>query len=117
MAEEHILVDDDEPDILSILVYQLSREGFRVSTAVNGQSAIAAAIDDPPDLLVLDLMLPVVGGYAVPEEAPTQRANGDGSGAPPHRTTGRGGAHSGTSSTERTITSQSRSVRVSWRCV
>ncbi len=65
MAEEHILVVDDEPDISSVLVYQLSREGFRVSTAVNGQSAIAAAIEDPPDLLVLDLMLPVVGGYEV----------------------------------------------------
>jgi len=65
VADERILVVDDEPDILSILVYQLSREGFRVSTAVNGQSAIAAAVDDPPDLLVLDLMLPVVDGYEV----------------------------------------------------
>lgn len=65
MAEERILVVDDEPDILSILVYQLSREGFRVSTAVNGQSAITAAVADPPDLLVLDLMLPVVDGYEV----------------------------------------------------
>jgi len=67
VAEQRILVVDDEPDILSILVYQLSREGFRVSTAVNGQSAIAAAVDDPPDLLVLDLMLPVVDGYEVLE--------------------------------------------------
>jgi len=65
LAEERILVVDDEPDILSILVYQLSREGFRVSTAVNGQSAITAAVADPPDLLVLDLMLPVVDGYEV----------------------------------------------------
>lgn len=65
MADERILVVDDEPDILSILVYQLSREGFRVSTAVNGQSAIAAAVADPPDLLVLDLMLPIVDGYEV----------------------------------------------------
>jgi len=65
LAEERILVVDDEPDILSILVYRLSREGFRVSTAINGQSAIAAAVADPPDLLVLDLMLPVVDGYEV----------------------------------------------------
>jgi two-component system phosphate regulon response regulator PhoB len=65
MAEERILVVDDEPDILSILVYQLSREGYRVSTAVNGQSAITAAVDDPPDLVVLDLMLPIVDGYEV----------------------------------------------------
>ena len=65
MADERILVVDDEPDILSILVYQLSREGFRVSTAVNGRSAIASAVEDPPDLVVLDLMLPVVDGYEV----------------------------------------------------
>lgn len=65
MAEQRILVVDDEPDILSILVYQLSREGFRVSTAVSGQTAIASAVNDPPDLLVLDLMLPVVDGYEV----------------------------------------------------
>jgi len=65
VADERILVVDDEPDILSILVYQLSREGYRVSTAVNGQSAIAAALADPPDLLLLDLMLPVVDGYEV----------------------------------------------------
>ena len=65
MAGERILVVDDEPDILSILVYQLSREGFRVTTAVNGSSAIAAAREDPPDLVVLDLMLPEVDGYEV----------------------------------------------------
>ena len=65
MAGERILVVDDEPDILSILVYQLSREGFRVSTAVNGPSAIAAAVDEPPDLVVLDLMLPEMDGYEV----------------------------------------------------
>ena len=61
---ERILVVDDEPDILSLLVYHLSREGFRVNTAVNGAGAIAAA-ETVPDLIVLDLMLPVMDGYAV----------------------------------------------------
>jgi two-component system phosphate regulon response regulator PhoB len=65
MADERVLVVDDEPDILSILVYQLSREGFRVSTAVSGRSAIATAIAEPPDLVVLDLMLPELDGYEV----------------------------------------------------
>ncbi|MGD8494818.1 MAG: response regulator transcription factor [Gemmatimonadales bacterium] len=65
MAEERILVVDDEPDILSILVYQLSREGFRVSTAVTGRSAIDTAIAEKPDLVVLDLMLPELDGYEV----------------------------------------------------
>jgi len=65
MAGERILVVDDEPDILSLLVYQFSREGFRVSTAVDGRSAISSARDDHPDLVVLDLMLPSVDGYEV----------------------------------------------------
>lgn len=65
MADERVLVVDDEPDILSILVYQLSREGFRVSTAVSGRSAIETAIREVPDLVVLDLMLPELDGYEV----------------------------------------------------
>lgn len=65
MADERVLVVDDEPDILSILVYQLSREGFRVSTAVSGRSAIETAIAEVPDLVVLDLMLPELDGYEV----------------------------------------------------
>ncbi|MFQ5689111.1 MAG: response regulator [Gemmatimonadota bacterium] len=65
MPEQRILVVDDEPDILSVLVYHLSREGFRVSTAVNGRSALAAAQRDLPDLVILDLMLPGLDGYEV----------------------------------------------------
>ena len=65
MSEARLLVVDDEPDILSILVYQLSKEGFRVSTSVNGQSAIATAAEERPDLVILDLMLPGIDGYEV----------------------------------------------------
>lgn len=65
MTDARVLVVDDEPDILSILVYQLSREGFRVSTAVNGQSAIATAVEELPDIVILDLMLPGIDGYEV----------------------------------------------------
>lgn len=65
MAGERVLVVDDEPDILSIIVYHLSREGFRVSTAVSGRTAIEAAISETPDLVVLDLMLPEMDGYEV----------------------------------------------------
>jgi len=60
-----ILVVDDEPDILSVLVYQLNREGYRVTTAVNGPGALKAALSDQPDLIVLDLMLPGMDGYEV----------------------------------------------------
>jgi two-component system phosphate regulon response regulator PhoB len=65
LSDARLLVVDDEPDILSILVYQLSKEGFRVSTAVNGQSAIATAAEERPALVILDLMLPGIDGYEV----------------------------------------------------
>jgi two-component system phosphate regulon response regulator PhoB len=65
MLDERILVVDDEPDILSVIVYHLSRKGYRVSTAVNGPSAIEAATADPPDLVILDLMLPGTNGFEV----------------------------------------------------
>jgi len=65
VTDARVLVVDDEPDILSILVYQFSREGFRVSTAVNGQSAISTAAEERPDIVILDLMLPGIDGYEV----------------------------------------------------
>lgn len=62
---DRVLVVDDEPDILAILVYHLSRDGFRVSTAVDGRGALAAIANDLPDLIILDLMLPGMDGYEV----------------------------------------------------
>lgn len=60
-----ILVVDDEPDILSVLVYHLSREGYRVTTAIDGHGALATAESERPDLIILDLMLPGMDGYEV----------------------------------------------------
>ncbi|MFB6240762.1 MAG: response regulator [Gemmatimonadota bacterium] len=77
MADEHILVVDDEPDILSLLVYQLSQEGFKVSTAVNGRSAISTARDEHPDCVVLDLMLPGIDGYEVLKTLRRDESTGD----------------------------------------
>lgn len=65
MPDAQILVVDDEPDILSVLVYHLSREGYRVTTAVNGQGALTTATAEQPDLIILDLMLPGIDGYEV----------------------------------------------------
>ena len=65
MSDAQILVVDDEPDILSVLVYHLSREGYRVTTAINGPGALATAEADRPDLIILDLMLPRMDGYEV----------------------------------------------------
>ncbi|WP_420449711.1 response regulator [Candidatus Palauibacter sp.] len=65
MPDAQILVVDDEPDILSVLVYHLSREGYRVTTAVNGPGALTTAEANRPDLMILDLMLPGMDGYEV----------------------------------------------------
>lgn len=65
MAEQHILVVDDEEDILELVEYNLTRQGFRVSAAATGEEAVSIARSQLPDLVVLDLMLPGVDGLDV----------------------------------------------------
>ncbi len=65
MTVKHILVVDDEQDILELVGYNLIREGYRVSFAETGEAAIKAVESEPPDLLVLDLMLPGLSGLEV----------------------------------------------------
>ncbi len=62
MAKEKILVVDDEEDILELLSFNLSREGYRVSCAATGEEALRMAQSEAPDLMVLDLMLPGIDG-------------------------------------------------------
>jgi DNA-binding response OmpR family regulator len=63
--EGHVLVVDDEPIVREILERYLSREGFAVTTAADGQAALDAFDAARPDLIVLDLMLPRVDGLEV----------------------------------------------------
>lgn len=65
MARERILIVDDEEDILKLLEYNLSKEGYGVSRAVTGEEAIVKAKTEQPDLVILDLMLPGIGGLDV----------------------------------------------------
>jgi two-component system response regulator VicR len=60
-----ILVVDDEPPIVDVLAYNLRRANYEVITANNGQEALDKARATQPDLIVLDLMLPVVDGLDV----------------------------------------------------
>ena len=68
MADERILVVDDERDITALVAYHLARAGYRVTTASDGAAALKAAAAEPPDLVVLDLMLPGRSGFEVLEE-------------------------------------------------
>jgi two-component system KDP operon response regulator KdpE len=60
-----VLVVDDEPAILRALTSALTARGYRVSQAVDGQSAIDSVAVDPPDVVVLDLRLPDIDGVEV----------------------------------------------------
>lgn len=57
-----ILLVDDEPDILELLTYNLSAEGYKVFSAPNGKKALKVADETMPHLIVLDVMMPVMDG-------------------------------------------------------
>jgi len=61
----HILVVEDETALVEILRYNLEKEGFKVTVAVDGEEALAAINDQQPDLVVLDWMLPLVSGLEI----------------------------------------------------
>jgi len=65
MARERILVVDDEQDILELIRYNLSREGYQLDTVTTGEEALKIARDRHPDLIILDLMLPGIDGLDV----------------------------------------------------
>jgi two-component system phosphate regulon response regulator PhoB len=54
----HVLVVEDEGDVATLLRYNLEKEGYRVTVAVDGDEALLAAEEAPPDLVLLDWMLP-----------------------------------------------------------
>ncbi|CAN5655379.1 hypothetical protein BH23GEM6_BH23GEM6_12160 [soil metagenome] len=68
MANEHILVVEDEPDISALVVYHLARASYRVRTASTGGEALSALAVEIPDLLILDIMLPEVSGLELLQE-------------------------------------------------
>ncbi len=62
---KRILIVDDEPTLVATLQYNLERDGYEVITATDGEAGLSAARANPPDLIVLDLMLPVLDGLEV----------------------------------------------------
>jgi DNA-binding response OmpR family regulator len=64
-AAKTVLLVDDEATLVATLRYNLEREGYRVLTASDGDKALSVARQERPDLMILDLMLPVIDGLEV----------------------------------------------------
>lgn len=67
-AKAKILLVDDEPDILEIVSYNLKNEGYQVYTAENGKEGVQKAKKKKPDLIILDVMMPVMDGIEACEQ-------------------------------------------------
>lgn len=65
MTKPRVLVVDDERSIVETLVYNLEKQGFETSTASNGREALQKAQAQVPDVVILDLMLPIMDGLQV----------------------------------------------------
>lgn len=74
LPRKKILIADDEPDILEIIGYNLTREGYQVSTAKDGDDALVKARSAKPDLIILDIMMPKKNGVEVCEILRSQPA-------------------------------------------
>lgn len=68
MTRQTVLIVEDEQSIADVLSYNIEREGFRVLYERHGRDALARARRDPPDLVVLDLMLPGIDGLQICRE-------------------------------------------------
>lgn len=73
----HILVIEDEPAQREVLVYNLESQGFRVTQAANGDEGLLMMSEDPPDILVLDWMLPNVSGIEICRQVKTRSETRD----------------------------------------
>src|SRR5262245_7586311 len=60
-----VLIAEDEPHIVESLSFVLGREGYDVSSALDGEAALLRLRSDPPDVVILDLMLPRRNGFEV----------------------------------------------------
>ncbi len=63
VAQEKVLVVEDDKDIVRLLKYNLEKEGYRFSSAGDGEKGLAAVRKDRPDLLILDVMVPKMDGF------------------------------------------------------
>jgi two-component system alkaline phosphatase synthesis response regulator PhoP len=65
MGKRKILIIEDDRDIVEMLEYNLQEEGYKTVSALNGEKGIALAGKERPDLIILDIMLPIMDGFEV----------------------------------------------------
>jgi len=65
LSTPRILIIEDEPSQVELLRYNLGRQGFDIRVATDGEDGLQAAIEDPPDLILLDWMLPNLSGIEI----------------------------------------------------
>lgn len=68
MPDVRVLVVDDEPDIRATVSAMLEIEGYEVAEATNGADALVAVESDPPDVILLDMRMPVLDGWGFAAE-------------------------------------------------
>ncbi len=61
--DKHILLVEDEQDIREAMAEALTEAGFKVTTAENGEVGLKLALQDKPDLILLDIIMPVMDGH------------------------------------------------------
>jgi len=64
-VKKRVLIAEDEPNIVASLEFLLNETGYEFRTAVNGEDALRAATEFRPDLMLLDVMLPLKSGFEV----------------------------------------------------
>ena len=69
--DKKILIVDDEPDILKAVTFRVKKMEYEVVTATNGQEALDLIQKEEPDLILLDIELPVMNGYEVCQRVKT----------------------------------------------
>jgi DNA-binding response OmpR family regulator len=111
-----ILVIDDEPELVKLLDYNLSKAGYLVLSARDGESGLAAARKHAPDAIILDVMMPGLDGWEVCKRLRQDPVDLRAAGAHAHREGGRRATASWAWSWGPTTTSESPSASASsWR--
>lgn len=77
MSKKKILIVDDEQELVLALKIRLESEGFVVQTAGDGQAALDQIVSDRPDLIILDVRMPVMEGYTCLREMNNRYGRGE----------------------------------------